>query len=184
MRTIRRVGKIIHPVFAANPLRHYGARLRPAHVPSPLVSRQHHTLALPVQEIPGYSQAELRVFGVVTRVSEVERAVNLNQPRIFHPAASLIVSLWYQDRLGAPGEVHAVGAGCVAEPGGPVPVLGAIKHNDLAIFCDHGGVKDACRFEPVATRAKDRIRRKTAPLAEREESAAICSGRGWAPLPR
>src|SRR5271167_987835 len=116
MRTIRSVSKVIHPVLAVDLFAQYSTRLRPAHIPPPLVSRQDYTPALPVQKVPGHSQAELRVLGVITCVSQVVSAVNLNQPRILHAAASLIVSLGYQDRLGPPGEEHTVRAGSVAEP--------------------------------------------------------------------
>src|SRR5436190_23846764 len=119
-----------------------------------------------MNEVAGSGQAELRVFLVVARVSQIIHVAEFDQPWIFDTAIFFVIGFWRKHRLGATGEVEAIAARGIAEAGGSVLILRAIQHDRLAVVRDNGRIKGAGRLPGGALGGKYRIAGEAIPIAE------------------
>ena len=110
-----------------------------------------------MNEISGSGQAELRVFLVVARVSQIIHVAEFDQPWIFDTAIFFVIGFWRKHRLGATGEVEAIAARGIAEARRAVLVLCAVEHDEFAVVEDHGRIEGPSGLPGGALGGKDRI---------------------------
>jgi len=128
---------------------------------------------LPVEEIFGGGEAELRVDFVVGGVGEVVGVAEFLEAGIFDAAIFFVVGFGGEDGLGAAGEVEAVGAFGVADAGGAGGVLRAVEHDDgVAVGGEgDGGVEGAGGLPGGAAGGEDGILREA---GDGEGGGLIC----------
>ncbi len=118
-----RVREEVHPIFVIDFLRDDCAGLRPFHIPLALVGRKDNALPVPVDQVGGCGETELRIlfirtnsiYVVISRICQIKSTPNFDQPGVFDSAALFIRHFRNQYRFRPTNEVNPVIARGIAK---------------------------------------------------------------------
>src|SRR5713101_4081703 len=122
---VRGSTKPVHPILAVDFFGHDGPGLGPGHIPVSFVGGQDHALAVPMDQIAGSGEAELRILFVIAGVGEVKSVAEFLEAWVFDATIFFIfiAGFWREDWIGAAREANPISTLGITEARGTRSVL-------------------------------------------------------------